>query len=1589
MGMVCSYMRDKPQNDTEQSYQHRIISPEKPLSKIQKVQQLQELLRDQKQGVITINGQSFQLDLLLEQDIFQQPQIQDEEVKKEVKLDQRVQSKPQLEIGNLVIDQERERKQNHVRFNDIQVEEFKKSNDPEIKNSTSHNLSLTQYKSSMPVNKTPATRQFSNMGLKPKLTINLGNRNNYQKKDTGRNTNSLKTNQVKLHFAYLFASPLVIKIDQVYEDILDEISFKDEFMGIQQALQTDQTLIKYRYQLATIQNLRDCLRQEPIGIHFSGHGLQNDKQVLKNLASIKYLKEIENQGDILVFENQKSGSSFFLFEKQLSKLLVLHMKKELQFVVVASCHSQKCGEIFKKAGAKHVICVQKEKQLNDNAAVVFSSIFYSQVFHPDQTYSICEAFKTAYETVVQDIGLEEASILRLLTTDNIDMKKLLQNGEFCSLCQQQNGGLNLEFQQGTLVSAIKQPQLLILPSLVTPWLSRDLDTYQTIEKLIFESARIVEVFGMPGVGKSALISKVVNYIADRNLYPGGIVYLNCQGISKVRELLSLFIQKVEYHHDQTFKRMQSLKGMKSKEIMTKLFSYTRSAEKMLFVFDNIDELVLGEEIKLRNTFKMFINEHQNLQLLFSSSKFMGNLDLFVVKNLKSLSIQKARDLFIMKIPSNEARDQFFSLSTLEKLHQISNEDENIDLLNKRLALNTKALIAFNTYKICKPCKIKGHGGIVEKCVKAYYEKHPLFMILNEPFSICLAASQLHSSSIVEIYKRLISHNDFTNKDDALVISIESVFEMLMNKSEFAFDMLILIGLSPQGLAEDDLFELFKQKDDQLEKMQDLIKSMVETSLIMKDEETNTYKVQNTIHHFIESRIKDNVEAKGSYYRMLAARYTDILIQAKKHAQENEIEITELIERCESYDKNIVSCLNFLIDLKFQQKKQEPNSPSYSNQQLVDQNIIIRQLTTQLARQITKKLDGGKKRKGFAKNKQMSQNKLELVSLVADKTVQKMQTIGGINKYESNFQNDELENKYDVDVQLDRIKEENKEKRELQFDDITINKNPNSQISTRTLNQPNVLVSKFTEQLKNNILEKVEKQQELDQSNDSINSPLSGRTEDFKFSRKDLNNSRDADSIVRNVIGNPQLNNSKDNFKLESDDSITSKQLDNGDRQGRQFDMLVGMIATQLQKKIKKMSDDVTASDLQKYDQTLKKFKMFDRFIIQKPSKVVQNFRQNNPNRGWTRRFSKWNGTSKKNNPDKDIQILDQDKLGDSLQVNSKAKNVNRQPSNSLQIQTQNAKKRQSTMLNSKKQFDQNDDDDFQMHLVSHEQRKTVHNPQLNLNAFKSQYESNQKLNQFQLANQNNQDNQNNQTLETEENDQEYLSNSDDQEENLSEGYILLYHYLSIQALKSDEKSDLYHLTVKFRVQDMDPIFRSNIDLLLVYQYFKLNRVGLIAPELENIRKVFQQEKCIQGEAVTSLFLGYFYANLKIRQNDTENLKKSFRFIYKGFKLFNKTNDKEGLIHCNRLKRLVDHKMNNVMRDEMNKISTQNTHKRSDSQNSLNWNQTSTTLGFDQMLQEMDKIKEGDGLYQKKRFKILKDEEIFNFLINEVDLTKKH
>jgi hypothetical protein len=51
----------------------------------------------------------------------------------------------------------------------------------------------------------------------------------------------------------------------------------------------------------------------------------------------------------------------------------------LNFVFIATCHSEIIGNIFIGAGAKHVICIGANDEVMDDAVLVFTEAFYGTI----------------------------------------------------------------------------------------------------------------------------------------------------------------------------------------------------------------------------------------------------------------------------------------------------------------------------------------------------------------------------------------------------------------------------------------------------------------------------------------------------------------------------------------------------------------------------------------------------------------------------------------------------------------------------------------------------------------------------------------------------------------------------------------------------------------------------------------------------------------------------------------------------------------------------------------------------------------------------------------------------------------------------------------------------------------------------------------------------------------------------------------------------------------------------------------------------------------------------------------------------------
>ena len=65
----------------------------------------------------------------------------------------------------------------------------------------------------------------------------------------------------------------------------------------------------YRYSVATAKNLQTALRENPLGLHFSGHGFQNNEALYQ--GDKKGWSKYKNKGDVLIFENENGASDFF------------------------------------------------------------------------------------------------------------------------------------------------------------------------------------------------------------------------------------------------------------------------------------------------------------------------------------------------------------------------------------------------------------------------------------------------------------------------------------------------------------------------------------------------------------------------------------------------------------------------------------------------------------------------------------------------------------------------------------------------------------------------------------------------------------------------------------------------------------------------------------------------------------------------------------------------------------------------------------------------------------------------------------------------------------------------------------------------------------------------------------------------------------------------------------------------------------------------------------------------------------------------------------------------------------------------------
>jgi hypothetical protein len=75
------------------------------------------------------------------------------------------------------------------------------------------------------------------------------------------------------------------------------------------------------------------------------------------------------------------ASADFFHEDDIHEISQIRRLDFVDFIILNACHSENIGRAYHQAGVKHVICVKADKELADEAAVIFSRAFYGELFN--------------------------------------------------------------------------------------------------------------------------------------------------------------------------------------------------------------------------------------------------------------------------------------------------------------------------------------------------------------------------------------------------------------------------------------------------------------------------------------------------------------------------------------------------------------------------------------------------------------------------------------------------------------------------------------------------------------------------------------------------------------------------------------------------------------------------------------------------------------------------------------------------------------------------------------------------------------------------------------------------------------------------------------------------------------------------------------------------------------------------------------------------------------------------------------------------------------------------------------------------------
>eukprot|EP00826_Nyctotherus_ovalis_P058231 TRINITY_DN798_c0_g1_i2.p1 TRINITY_DN798_c0_g1~~TRINITY_DN798_c0_g1_i2.p1 ORF type:complete len:1311 (-),score=269.74 TRINITY_DN798_c0_g1_i2:1305-5237(-) len=544
----------------------------------------------------------------------------------------------------------------------------------------------------------------------------------------------------QLHLAFLFAGPLVTAYkdeEQTRLKSMPILEYRKEIEEIVSNAGNYHQGIKYKKCVATLDNFQQCMNEMPVALHFAGHGMKNTAFGTDRVCD----------GDFLVFEDENGKAQYV--SCQVLKKILRTCSRQPEFVFVSSCHSRLVGDVFKSAGARHVICVKRSEKVMDEVAILFAQEFYKAFFSPNGT--VCTAFEVARTKVMTK------------TAEHIDHSPYLSKGDEYKKFELLIGGEYLlphscSNPYPIPVGEPKNMDELVsyneIPSKVEHFVGRKTELHNAI--CLVRCSRIVTIKGLAGIGKSSMAKTLAHFFMERRTFSDGVIFISARGIESTNVLLTQLLISAKCAPCTPKSKTESiLVALEDKEI--------------LLIIDNAEDTLNKDKFKFLNMIQTLLNKLPKLKILVTSRTHLGSLP----------------DL-------------------TEKVYNLLPLDSNSSVL----LLERRAPRQISTGEIDELFNERAVSDGVEN-THSSFEGHRLMQLLaGHPQAISLAATLLQGRTVKEAYQELLSASLRINEMHPLKSSLSLSIEHIKMRNPASVNFFKMMGLFPCGVSSREMRKIW-------------------------------------------------------------------------------------------------------------------------------------------------------------------------------------------------------------------------------------------------------------------------------------------------------------------------------------------------------------------------------------------------------------------------------------------------------------------------------------------------------------------------------------------------------------------------------------------------------------------------------------------------------------------------------------------------------------------------------------------------------------------------------------------------------------